>query len=164
MDNQPRTDPKPADAALKASDVGPGAFATFLYYFTSTTILSALVVVRGLDLSVTTGVPQRLGLMVGLLAGALGVYFNRTVTLEVAASNSDRTLAEIEAALSELGYSLDEAALAAADDTDLPFRVYQRSALGKLLSGRVYVQQAKNQLIVASRAVHLRQLRRQLER
>jgi len=173
MSKLSRTDPQQSDSRaaeneLQASDVGPGAFATFLYYFTSTTILAALVAVRGLDMSVTTGVPQRLGLMVGLLAGGLGIYFNRTATISIAAPNGDRTLGEVEAALAEIGYRLDQAELElsseATGSSEIPLRVYQRAALGRLLSGRVYIQQMENQLIIASRAVHLRQLQRQLNR
>lgn len=146
---------------LEAEGVGPGFTATFLYYFTSATLLATLVATKGLALSLGTGLPQQLGLGVGLAAGAVGGYFNRTVALSMAAPNTARTRAKVESALSEMGYSLDESE-PPADGAGAPLNVYVRSPLRRLLSGRIYIQQDGNQLTVASRAGHIRQLQRRL--
>ncbi|MEO0409024.1 MAG: hypothetical protein AAF289_16900 [Cyanobacteria bacterium P01_A01_bin.135] len=143
---------------LQAADVGPGAIATFLYYFTSTTLLASFVAFKGLNLSFATGQPQVLGLLAGLLAGGLGAYFNRTVATAIATPNSDRTLVEVEAVLEDLGYSLGETVT----DEAMVVRIYQRSPLRQLLSGQIYLQQQSQQLIIASRAGQVRQLQRRL--
>ncbi|MGF1538585.1 MAG: hypothetical protein ACFB4J_19155 [Elainellaceae cyanobacterium] len=142
----------------KASDFGPGFTATFLYYFTSAAILTALVAARGLNVSLASGVPQQLGLIVGLLAGWAGGYFNRTVELSVVLPKR-RALGQVEEALGEMGYGLAESAQW---DEGNPVRIYQRSPLRQLLSGRIYLQQADSQITVAGRAGHLRDLRRRL--
>lgn len=161
--SQPKTESVPP---LAAADVGPGFTATFLYYFTSATLLATLVATKGLNLSLASGLPQQLGLVVGLAAGAAGGYFNRTVALSIAAPNTARTRAKVEAALSDMGYSLDAPNPAisepATGEASSPLSVYVRSPLRRLLSGRIYIQQDGNQLTMASRAGHMRQLQRRL--
>lgn len=150
--------PHQASETLQAADVGPGAIATFLYYFTSTTLLTSFVAFKGLNLSFATGLPQQLGLLAGLVAGGLGAYFNRTIAITIAAPNSDRTLSEVEAVLQDMGYSLSETV----EDEAMVVRVYQRQPLRQLLSGQIYLQQQADQLTVASRAGQVRQLQRRL--
>lgn len=159
MTKPPAAAKPPTETLADASDFGPGFTATFLYYFASASILTALVATRGLNVSMATGLPQQLGVIVGLLAGWAGGYFNRTVALSIAAPNR-RALAQVEAALNEMGYHLSEAE--SPQDEGEPVRVYVRSPLRQLLSGRVYLQQEGKSLTVASRAVHLRNLQRRL--
>ncbi len=166
MTKSPRFETKStAPTTLEATDVGPGFTATFLYYFTSATLLATLVAARGLNLSFGTGLPQQLGLAVGLVAGGLGGYFNRTAAISISAPPGSASLAQVNGVLDEMGYHLDEADSASVDvSLDSPLRVYVRSPLRQLLSGRVYVQQDDNQLTIASRAMHLRDLQRRLAR
>ena len=143
---------------LQAADVGPGAVPTFLYYFTSATLLTSFVALKGLNLSFATGGPQQLGLLGGLLAGGIGAYFNRTVAIALAAPESGQARTGVEAVLADMGYHLSETV----DDDGMVVQVYERSALRQLLSGRIYLQR-QDQCIVAGRAGQLRQLQRRMK-
>ncbi|NJR63783.1 MAG: hypothetical protein HC769_36470 [Cyanobacteria bacterium CRU_2_1] len=46
-------------------EFGPGFLTTFLYYFTSAAILSAIVIVKGAGMGLETGFPQEIGAMRG---------------------------------------------------------------------------------------------------
>ncbi|WAL60640.1 hypothetical protein [Thermocoleostomius sinensis] len=133
---------------------GPGFLPTFLYYFTTAGVLVALVASRGMGFSLNSGMPGRLGLMGGVVAGLLGAYFNRTTTVDVQFQGQKKFLAELETTLAAMGYQL------AAQEEDL--RIYERSNLSKWLSGKLYVQLEQNHATIASRAGTLRRLRKQI--
>jgi len=137
-----------------AMQSGPGFAATFLYYFATTGVIFTLVAMQGLGLSTTSGLPQQLGIAGGVVAGLIGAYFNRTLTITVPFQNRKKFLATLETALNAMGYQQ----VTEEDDS----RVYQRSNLSKWLSGKIYVQLEKNQATIASRAVHIRQLQKGL--
>ncbi|MEB3355872.1 MAG: hypothetical protein VKK04_04045 [Synechococcales bacterium] len=144
---------EPADA----SPFGPGFWATFLYYFTSMALLSTLLAAKGLGLGVSTGIPQQLGLVAGLMAGGLGGYFNRTTAIALPISNQKTFLKTLNEALEAMGYYPNPEL-----DWEEGVRVYERSPLRKVFSGRVYVQLEAQRAIVASRAMHIRSLKRRL--
>jgi hypothetical protein len=138
----------------RAMQFGPGFLPTFLYYFTTTGILFALIASKGMGLSVNSGIPGQLGLVSGLVAGLLGAYFNRTTTLDVQFQSQKKFLTELETTLTAMGYQL------ASQEEDL--RVYERSNLSKWLSGKLYVQMEANRATIASRAGTMRCLQKQI--
>jgi hypothetical protein len=127
-----------------------------MYYFVSTALLTSFAASKALSLTISTGLPQQLGLVMGLFAGSLGGYFNRTTSIEVSAPNSKTFFKTVEEALEKMGYSK----LREEEDGVV---VYQRGALAKLISGRVFVQVEQGSAIVASRAIHIRRLRQLLD-
>lgn len=137
---------------------GPGFTATFLYYFASTAFLTTFIASKALSITVSTGLPQQLGLVMGLFAGTLGGYFNRTVTMEISVKTAKDFFRTLEASLADMGYAKVEPANALEEN----LTVYQRKALGKILSGKIYVQLNNGSATVASRAIHIRRLRKLL--
>jgi hypothetical protein len=133
---------------------GPGFTATFLYYFATTGVIFTLVAMQSMGLSPTSGLPQQLGIAGGLVAGLIGAYFNRSMTIAVPLSNQKKKLAPLETALRTMGYQQ-----VSEEDT---VRVYERSNLSKWLSGKIYVQIEKDQATIAGRAVHIRRLQKEL--
>lgn len=133
---------------------GPGFAATFLYYFATTGVIFTLVAIQGLGFSPASGLPQQLGIAGGVVAGVVGAYFNRTLTITAPFQNRKNFLATLETALNAMGYQQ----ISEEDNT----RVYERSNLSKWLSGKIYVQVEKNQATIASRAIHIRQLQKGL--
>lgn len=134
---------------------GPGFLATFLYYFSTTAIVFALVSYKALGVGFDTQIPQQIGILGGLLAGSMGGYFNRTRAFTVAFSNRKTFLAHLNDVLSQQGYQLQEPV----DDV----LIYERSALGKYLSGKVFVQLEADNATIASRSVQLRSIQKKLE-
>lgn len=132
---------------------GPGLVATFLYYFTSTAVVITFVMSRSLGLGISTGIPQQVGALGGLLTGILGAYFNRTISFTVPFQNQKQFLKSLEATLTQLGYQQ------ISEEEDV--RVYQRSSFNKWFSGRIFVQLENQQATIASRAITIRSLKAQ---
>jgi hypothetical protein len=135
-------------------EFGPGVAATFLYYFSGTAVVLALVVSRALGLGVDTGLPQQFGAIGGLIAGIVGTYFNRTITFTLPIQSEKQFLNFLESVLTERGYALVEEVEGV--------RVYQRSSFSQWFSGRVFVQIEGAQATLASRAVTIRSLKQVL--
>lgn len=134
---------------------GPGFFATFLYYFSSTGLVFAMIAIAGTGASFSSGIPQEMGLAGGLLGGLVGAYFNRTITLTLPAQNQKTFLKQLEAALTKMGYE-------SAGEAD-GLRVYQRQGLSRFMSGRIFLQFEDGNAILASRAVQIRTLKKRLK-
>lgn len=134
---------------------GPGFLPTFLYYFALTTLVMTMLSTQGVGLDSATGVPFIVNPAVGVLAGLLGAYFNRTVTLSVPFQNKKTFLRTLEASLGEMGYEL------AAEMEE--WKVYRRSPLRQVFSGKVYVKLEPGKATISSRSVHIRQLRQRLD-
>jgi hypothetical protein len=132
---------------------GPGTTATFLYYFTSTALVFTLVMAKALGTGLD-GLPQQVGLLGGLLGGLVGTYFNRTITFTVDTNGKDATSKKLAQALKAMGYEKtnDEDGLA----------LYERSGVSKFLSGKVFVQQEGKSATIASRATHVKVLKKLL--
>lgn len=139
---------------------GPGFLPTFLYYSSGTALVVAFLASKSLGLGLETGLPSLYGLVFGVFGGLVGSYFNRSQVLEVPFSNRKTFTAQLEAALGEMGYVPVPAADLGADWPGVA--VYQRSALRRMFSGRVYVQMGDRQAILSSRAIHLRGLKKRL--
>jgi hypothetical protein len=138
---------------------GPGFTATFLYYFASTAILFSFVSSQALGVGVSTGIPQQIGLVSGLLAGLMGAYFNRTATLSVPFQSRKAFLANLTPVLEQMGYQKKSQEKSEEDD----LLIYERSALGKLLSGKVYVQLEQGKATIASRSLQLKRIQKQMQ-
>jgi hypothetical protein len=134
---------------------GPGFIPTFLYYASTTAIVFSLVTMKGMGLGLETGLPQQVGLTGGLIAGLLGGYFNSTMTLTMPVNNKKEFFNILNNALSQMGYQQK-------DEMD-GVLVYERSGLSKFLSGKVFVQIDHNTATIASRAVHIRGLRKLIQ-
>jgi hypothetical protein len=136
---------------------GPGFSATFLYYFASVSLLFTVVTVQGMGIGYETGIPQGVGVVTGLLAGLVGAYFNRTIVKVIPLQGKKKMLATLESTLTQMGYQQ----VSEAENT----KIYERSGFSKWLSGKVFVQvdpKQLDQLTIASRAVQIRQIRKQL--
>ncbi|HEY9737424.1 MAG TPA: hypothetical protein V6D06_14120 [Trichocoleus sp.] len=147
---------QPAAAAGSRVPQGPGFVPTFLYYFSGTALVTTFLAVQTLGAGLETGIPNQLGLVFGSLGGLIGAYFNRNQVMAVPVTNRKTFLRQLEQLLAEKGYELDDAA-------DLEeVSVYRRPAFRQLFSGRVYVQVESKQAFIASRATHLRWLKKKL--
>lgn len=138
---------------------GPGFASTFMYYFVATAFVTTFMASRALSITISTGLPQQLGLVVGLFAGGLGGYFNRTIEFSMTAAKPAKMMKELEGKLADMGYKKVETSKGLDDDVT----VYERSAIGRLVSGKVYVVLEDGSVTIASRAVHIRRLRKLLE-
>jgi len=136
---------------------GPGFFPTFLYYFVTTFLLMTLVSSQGLGISISTGVPPQIGLVLGLLAGIAGGYFYRTVTLSQTFEDKQKFVAHVTGILADMGYS---PAPSTSDGDELT--VYQRPFPSRLFSGKVYVQTKDDTANISSRSIHISGLKKQL--
>lgn len=136
---------------------GPGAALTFLYYFAITV---AIVTPLSMRLGGSVVVPFWLNPAIGVIAGGLGAYFNRSTTVELPFSIKQKRLREeLDRRLNNLGYSaVDGECPLGADWT-----MYRRSPLRQLFSGTIYVKLEPQHLILSSRAAQVRQLRAQLQ-
>lgn len=133
---------------------GPGFLLTFIYYFSSSAILLSFVASKALDVGLGTGLPQQIGFVGGVVVGLIGAALNRTVTLEVPFESRSRFVGTLEHVLAQLGYSQIE-------EVD-GVTVYARPALAKILSGQLYVKLDDRSATIASRAVNIQTLKKQL--
>lgn len=138
---------------------GPGFASTFLYYFVTTTVIMTAITLRATGLSLDSGYPQQFGLMMGILGGLVGGYFNRTSTFTVASSKPSDQLESLESILAGMGYEASEMG----DRFDDTVSLYQRSGLSALVSGKVFVQLEKRQITVAARSISLKRIQAALE-
>ncbi|MEQ9550938.1 MAG: hypothetical protein RIM23_15150 [Coleofasciculus sp. G3-WIS-01] len=135
--------------------LGPGFWATFYYYFTGMTLIVALLASQVLGLSLTQPLPYRYGITLGLVAGLLGAYFNRSVTLSLEFKNKKVFTQTLNTTLAEMGFEPQ------AEINN--FLVYQRPALRNVFSGKVFVQIEKGMATIVSRASTIKRLRQKIE-
>lgn len=138
---------------------GPGFLPTFLYYFAGTALFAAIVLSRSLHVSPMDVFVEQVSLAVGLTAGLLGGYFNRTTTIEIEFKNQAQFLKKLNRTMQELGYQPVEQT--ESDQADQVF-VYERSRLAKWLYGKVYVHLESKKATIASRFVDKKRLSEQL--
>jgi hypothetical protein len=134
---------------------GPGLVATFLYYFSSTAVVLAFVASRSSGLDISTGIPQQVGALGGLMAGILGAYFNRTLSFSVPVEGRKKFLNQLESTLARMGYEK------VADEEGV--QTYQRSSFSKWFAGKIFVQIEDQQATIASRAITVRTLKKVLK-
>ena len=140
---------------MTSNNLGPENSLTFLYYFGTTTLITIVLASNVLHLSPMSGLPNQLGLAMGLVGGALGLYFNRSITLKQPIKGHKVFLNQISQPLAQLGYTRIE-------DESLPadLVMYARSNVRGLLSGKIYIRLEAKTAYITSRAVHIRGLKR----
>ncbi|PSN14131.1 hypothetical protein C7271_21925 [filamentous cyanobacterium CCP5] len=136
---------------------GPGWGMTFLYYFSSTALVTTFLALKTLDVSLDTGIPNQLGLVAGLVGGSLGAYVNHNKTIEIPYKNSKGFLKRLEGILADMGYTQDP-------DVKADFNAYRRPLLRQLFSGRIYVQCLGDRAVIAGRSLQLKALKNRLDR
>lgn len=142
---------------MTTSNPGPENSLTFLYYFGTTTLITIVLASMVLHLSPMSAVPNRMGIVMGLVGGFLGLYFNRSITLKQPIKGHKVFLNQISQPLAELGFTPVE-------DDSLPadIVVYGRQNVRGMLSGKVYIRLEPKTAYITSRAVHIRGLRKSL--
>jgi hypothetical protein len=133
---------------------GPSIGITFLYYFAGTALISTFLASQVLHLSLSSGIPNQLGSLMGLVGGLVGTYFNRAMTLEIPMQGKKKLLNQLTPILESMGYAL-------AEEVDQTL-VFQRSRLSSLFSGKVYLSLGDQTATITSRAVHIRELKKRL--
>ena len=142
---------------MTSNNLGPENSLTFLYYFGITTLITIVLASQALNLSPMSVVPNQLGLVMGLVGGGLGLYFNRSITLNQSIKGHKVFLNQIEQPLAELGYSRVED-----DSLSADLVMYSRKNIRGLLSGKIYIRLDGKTAYITSRAVHIRGLRQKL--
>ncbi|NEQ49817.1 MAG: hypothetical protein F6K11_06730 [Leptolyngbya sp. SIO3F4] len=142
---------------MTTNNLGPENSLTFLYYFGTTTLITIVLASLVLNLSPMSVVPNQLGLVMGLVGGFLGLYFNRSITLKQPIKGHKVFLNQISQPLADLGYTLLE-------DDSLPadLVIYARRNLRGWLSGKIYIRLDAKTAYITSRAVHIRGLKAKL--
>lgn len=145
-----------ADGETLKIPTGPGFTLTFFYYFSGSAAVLTLLAYKTLGIGAGSELTGPLCLLFGSIGGMVGAAVNRTVTLTLNVKSRKTFLRELDAALEELGYTLTD------EDEEGDVRLYRRSPLRQLLSGKVYVQLQPKSAVVSSRALHIRSLKQRL--
>jgi hypothetical protein len=155
----------PASTELSAStDVPPelqilGFWPTFVYYFVSTTFIGAIASAQTLQLDISSGLPFQLGILLGVLAGFAGAYFNRTTQLDIAIPDTETFNPKLAETLKNFGYAPVESSGTA---TIPGYELYRRNQLRHWFSGNLLVKRQPEQVKLYARARINRQLKQLL--
>ncbi len=141
-----------------------GWLPTFLYYFTGATLIAAMSSAQAFHLELATGEPFRFAIIPGLLAGLVGGYFNRTVSLVIphgtakpnTVTNPKTFTAQLNQALGDMGYGPKS-------ELEGGYQVYQRSPLRHWLSGSILVQVTEGTATIFGRASNIKRLQKRLQ-
>jgi hypothetical protein len=136
---------------------GPGFAFTFLYYFVGTALVTALLATQTLGVGLETGIPNRFGLLFGVVGGGIGALTNRSRSLTLPCPSQKNFQQQLNTILTDMGYA------AVPDARTDGVMVYRRNALRQLFSGPVYVLLEGKQAHISSRTVQLGRIQRQLE-
>jgi hypothetical protein len=134
----------------------PGFGFTFFYYFTVATLIGAIAVSQVLDLSFTSPLPARYGMLFALPIALWSAYWNRSQQLEVSFENSKAFQHKLNATLQDYGYQPDEAP---EQDDGWTYWIYRRTGIAGLTSGKLFVAIAQNNAILAGRTGLMKTLR-----
>jgi hypothetical protein len=129
-----------------------GFWPTFLYYFTGISLIAAIAASQVLDLQLATAF--RFGILPGLLAGLVGAYFNRTVSLAWPVTDPESAQTQLTHALAELGFE--------PRGEQEGYQVYQRSPLSHWFSGSILVQVQGETATLFGRANNIQHLQKKL--
>jgi hypothetical protein len=167
MSPQPPPDPQSTPSTsmpLTDPDMPPelqtmGFSATFLYYFTGTSLIAAITSAQALHLDLASGLPFQFGGLLGVLAGGVGAYYNRTTQLEIPIATPKTFNPKFAQTLQNMGYTPVDP-----DDIEtLPgYEVYRRSGLRHWFSGSLLVRRQPQQVQLYGRARINRQLQKLL--
>ncbi|MEM8777793.1 MAG: hypothetical protein AAGF26_02745 [Cyanobacteria bacterium P01_G01_bin.49] len=128
----------------------PGVTITFLYYFSMTTLIAIFVISQGMGVSLESQFPYQIGILLGLIAGLIGAYVNRSVTLTLTAKNRKTFLPNLEKTLTELGFSQRSQA----ED----YTIYSKAGLSSLFSGKILLKVEKKSVTLVGRSRNIKSL------
>jgi hypothetical protein len=134
--------------------VGLGGAGTFLVYFIYTAVILSIGSSIVFQLSRESGIPQQIAIVGGVIVGAIGSYFNRTVIRPIAADDEQTLLNQVNRGLTGLGYQQVEQI----DDEVFVFQKVVR----QWLSSKVYVRVQPQQVTIAGRVSQVQKLQEQL--
>lgn len=153
-----------SDQSLDQANLpGPSGWFTFLYYFSTTILVVTVIGSRGLHLPWAAAQLYQYGLLLGTVAGLLGVIFNRTTQCQLSFRKKATYQRQVDQLLTTLGYEQDTAAMERQPDDGPGFVIYHKTGLAGLFAGRVFLLWQQKSVQIISRAANIRQLRRQLE-
>lgn len=135
--------------------IGPGASFTFLYYFVTAGVIASLFTARLYGISLTAPLPEAAGLAGGAIAGLLGVFFNRSRSLEIAFTSKRKFRQQLNDLMAGMGYTLDE--------THGTVERYQKPNASRWFAGDILVQQKDKSAVFVSRASNIRTVAKNLE-
>jgi hypothetical protein len=136
-----------------------GFWATFLYYFTGTSLIAAITSAQALHLDLASGLPFQFGGLFGVLAGGVGAYYNRTTQVEIPIATPKTFNPKFAQTLQNMGYT----AVDQDESETLPgYEVYRRSGLRHWFSGSLLVRRQPQQVKLYGRARINRQLQKLL--
>lgn len=129
---------------------GPGLLLTFAYYFSTATLLADLVLAQQLHLSINSPFTLQLSLIVGMATGLIGLYMNRSQTLQFTIRNQKRFKNQFESTLEQLGFDTKT------DEED--YTIYTNSGWQRWFAGKILVKIERQSVVIVSRASNIRQL------
>lgn len=129
---------------------GPGALLTFFYYFSTATLLADLALAQQLHLGINNQATLQLSLLVGMVTGLLGLYMNRSSTLNFTMGNKRRFNTQLSAALTELGFEDQR------EEGD--YTVYSQPGWQRWFAGKILVKIERQSVTIVGRASNIRQL------
>ncbi|MGB0562765.1 MAG: hypothetical protein ACPGVO_13325 [Spirulinaceae cyanobacterium] len=129
---------------------GPGLLLTFLYYFSTATLIADLALSQQFKLGVNDRATLQLSLFVGIATGLVGLYMNRSRTLNFTVGNQRRFTSQLETALAEMGFGNKE------DGED--YTIYSQSGWQRWFGGKILVKIERQAVTITSRADNIRQL------
>jgi len=136
---------------------GPGLWSTFLYYFTSSSLIAVFAITQGLHTESDPSLhfyPYIGGLVFGLLAGSTGAYFNRHISITINSKKPHRLEQHLINQLIQNSYQL-------VGELE-GFTIYQRPNLSGVFSGKLFYQLNENNVIISGRATQVKALRNYL--
>lgn len=142
---------------------GPGVFPTFLYYFAFTYLVVTIVLKKGVTEPLPTNIAYSVSLILGISAGILGAYVNRTVQVSIPLEPA--TQAKLSTLLEAMGY---QPVLRTNGDSDGEqpragdYIAYERTGLSSLFSSKVFIQTTGTVATIAGRASMIKRLTNQL--
>lgn len=129
---------------------GPGLLLTFAYYFSTATLLADLVLAQQLHFGVNSRVTLQLSLIVGIVTGLIGLYMNRSQTLQFTIGNQKRFKNHLESTLDQLGFDTKT--------DEEGYQIYTNSGWQRWFAGKILVKVERQSVEIVSRASNIRQL------
>ncbi len=128
----------------------PGFSLTFLYYFSMTAFAAWLVASQALGLELGHPIPFSSGALLGLVAGAIGAYQNRGVTVAIAVKDRKSFERQLTRTLAEIGFT----EISREDE----ITIYSPPQGKAWISGKLYLNWNEKSAVLAARARIIRRL------
>ena len=134
---------------------GPGFAVTFLYYFSTTTLIIAFLVAQKANVNFLSPANFQMGIVVGTLVGLVAAYFNHNITIEFEFKKKHTFTTKLNQALSKMGFDEQRQV----ED----FVVYYKSGVKKLFSGKISIKIEKKSARIMGRSSQVKQLRQNIK-